>query len=147
MGARFYNPQAGRFITRDSYKGNIYQPWTHNLYTYCNNNPVKYYDPTGYAAIFVSNQYNYLSNLAKNGTAGEADWARQQLAENRYYIDTDNPNGGYLSHEESVKIGFYRYSDEEETLKSDFLTDKQAETGLFIASFLVPEYKFIEGGE
>jgi|GEM_PF-2710398 len=48
MGARYYNPAVGRFITRDTYRGNIYQPWTQNLYTYCNNNPVNYVDPTGH---------------------------------------------------------------------------------------------------
>jgi hypothetical protein len=48
MGARFYNPTIGRFITRDTYEGDIYQPWTQNLYTYCNNNPVNFVDPTGH---------------------------------------------------------------------------------------------------
>jgi RHS repeat-associated protein len=46
MGARYYNPDIGRFITRDSYRGDIYRPWTWNLYTYCN--PVNYVDPTGH---------------------------------------------------------------------------------------------------
>jgi RHS repeat-associated protein len=48
MGARYYNPNIGRFITQDTYRGNIYEPWTQNLYTYCNNNPVNYVDPTGH---------------------------------------------------------------------------------------------------
>ncbi len=51
MGARYYNPEIGRFITRDTYKGEIYKPWTQNLYTYCNNNPVNYVDPTGHVAL------------------------------------------------------------------------------------------------
>jgi len=41
----------GRFITRDTYGGDIYQPWTQNLYTYCNNNPVNFVDPTGHIPI------------------------------------------------------------------------------------------------
>lgn len=49
MGARFYDPSTRRFITRDTYRGNIYQPWTQNLYTYCNNNPINFIDPTGHA--------------------------------------------------------------------------------------------------
>jgi RHS repeat-associated protein len=48
MGARYYNPDIGRFITRDSYRGDIYKPWTRNLYTYCSNNPVNRVDPTGH---------------------------------------------------------------------------------------------------
>lgn len=55
MGARFYNPAVGRFITRDTYRGNIYQPWTQNLYAYCNNNPVNFVDPTGH---FVVDDFN-----------------------------------------------------------------------------------------
>ncbi len=56
MGDRFYNPSTGRFITRDTYRGNIYQPWTQNLYTYCNNNPVNYVDPTGHNAITIAGE-------------------------------------------------------------------------------------------
>jgi len=53
MGARYYNPKIRRFITRDTYRGDIYQPWTQNLYTYCNNNPVNYIDPTGHIPVFA----------------------------------------------------------------------------------------------
>ncbi|GBF32787.1 Rhs family protein [Desulfocucumis palustris] len=55
MGARYYNPEIGRFITNDTYRGNIYEPWTQNLYTYCNNNPVNYVDPTGH---FVKDDFD-----------------------------------------------------------------------------------------
>lgn len=41
-------------MTRDTYKGNIYQPWTQNLYTYCNNNPINYVDPTGHFPVDIS---------------------------------------------------------------------------------------------
>jgi RHS repeat-associated protein len=60
MGARYYNPDIGRFITRDSYRGDIYRPWTRNLYTYCNNNPVNYVDPTGH---YVDDSYGYDSDV------------------------------------------------------------------------------------
>ncbi|WP_207655526.1 RHS repeat-associated core domain-containing protein, partial [Desulfocucumis palustris] len=52
MGARYYNPEIGRFITNGTYRGNIYEPWTQNLYTYCNNNPINYVDPTGHAIAY-----------------------------------------------------------------------------------------------
>jgi len=51
MGARFYSSLTGRVITRDTYRGNIYQPWTQNFYTYCNNNPINYVDLTGHVAM------------------------------------------------------------------------------------------------
>ena len=44
MRARFYNPVIGRFTQEDVYRGDGL-----NLYAYCGNNPVRYYDPSGYA--------------------------------------------------------------------------------------------------
>ena len=39
----------GRFITQDTYEGDIANPLSLNLYTYVLNNPLKYIDPTGHA--------------------------------------------------------------------------------------------------
>ncbi|RKJ02152.1 RHS repeat-associated core domain-containing protein [bacterium D16-54] len=52
LRARYYNPILGRFLQEDVYQGDRL-----NLYAYCGNNPVRYYDPSGYSAIsqqFVS---------------------------------------------------------------------------------------------
>ena len=43
LRARYYNPVAGRFMQEDVYQGDGL-----NLYAYCHNNPVVYYDPSGY---------------------------------------------------------------------------------------------------
>ncbi len=43
LRARYYNPVIGRFIQEDTYYGDGL-----NLYTYCQNNPVLYHDPTGH---------------------------------------------------------------------------------------------------
>jgi RHS repeat-associated protein len=46
-GARYYDPDLGRFITRDSIKGYISTPQSLNRFAYCQNNPLKYVDPWG----------------------------------------------------------------------------------------------------
>lgn len=43
LRARYYDPLLGRFMQEDVYQGDGL-----NLYAYCHNNPVKYYDPSGY---------------------------------------------------------------------------------------------------
>lgn len=48
MRARYYNPGIGRFITEDSYLGEDSDPLSLNLYTYCYNNPVNFFDPSGH---------------------------------------------------------------------------------------------------
>ncbi|MBD5510736.1 MAG: RHS repeat-associated core domain-containing protein [Lachnospiraceae bacterium] len=44
LRARFYNSAIGRFMQEDTYRGDGL-----NLYEYCANNPVIYYDPSGRA--------------------------------------------------------------------------------------------------
>ena len=46
LRARFYNPVLGRFLQEDTYRGDGL-----NLYAYCANNPVMYYDPSGYITL------------------------------------------------------------------------------------------------
>ncbi|CAH1217420.1 hypothetical protein PAECIP111893_04275 [Paenibacillus plantiphilus] len=48
LRARWYDPSVGRFISKDTYEGQIDNPLTMNLYTYVHNNPLKYTDPTGH---------------------------------------------------------------------------------------------------
>ena len=49
LGRRFYDPAAGRFLTRDpaGYGGGV------NLYAYCGNNPVNLCDPSGLWEITI----------------------------------------------------------------------------------------------
>ncbi|MGE5371929.1 MAG: RHS repeat-associated core domain-containing protein [Solirubrobacterales bacterium] len=57
LRARYYDPMDGRFLNRDTYEGDISNPTSQNLFTYCGNNPLKYVDPSGHdwgASILVA---------------------------------------------------------------------------------------------
>ncbi len=40
LRARYYEPETGRFLSRDSYEGNLQNPLSRHLYAYVGNNPV-----------------------------------------------------------------------------------------------------------
>jgi RHS repeat-associated protein len=47
MQARFYDSQVGRFLSADPVEFDGSNPFTFNRYSYANNNPYRYTDPTG----------------------------------------------------------------------------------------------------
>jgi RHS repeat-associated protein len=44
---RYYDPEIGRFLTKDNWSGDRRRPQSLNKYVYCVNNPLKYADPSG----------------------------------------------------------------------------------------------------
>ena len=60
LRARYYNPVIARFTQEDVYRGDGL-----NLYTYCDNNPVIYYDPSGYAACSGPKSKNPINKSQK----------------------------------------------------------------------------------
>jgi RHS repeat-associated protein len=47
LRARYYQPETGRFITKDPWAGDVSQPGTLNPWAYVGNNAVRYSDPSG----------------------------------------------------------------------------------------------------
>jgi RHS repeat-associated protein len=47
-GARYYDPQVGRFVSPDSIIPNPGDPVSFDRFAYVRNNPIKFYDPTGH---------------------------------------------------------------------------------------------------
>ncbi|NQQ33950.1 hypothetical protein HO875_10540, partial [Streptococcus suis] len=58
LRARYYDSQAGTFLTADSYPGSQTDPLSQNLYTYVQNNPANYIDPSGHIWKTLTNAYN-----------------------------------------------------------------------------------------
>lgn len=46
--ARYFDSGIGRFVSQDTYEGEISNPQSLNLYVYVENNPLRYMDPTGH---------------------------------------------------------------------------------------------------
>jgi len=78
LRARYYDPKIGRFISEDTYKGQVDNPLSLNRYTYVKNNPLRYIDPTGHWDQKIG--ANWVINEAKNR------WAlAQTVGEKRYW--------------------------------------------------------------
>ena len=74
-GARYYDPELGRFIQPDTYLDTL------NRYAYCYNNPVNYTDPTGHFpwdAVLYGAVYTvaaYLKGVESSGSWNPFDWS------------------------------------------------------------------------
>jgi RHS repeat-associated protein len=51
LRARYYDPNLGRFISKDAYVGTINDSMSQHDYQYAHDNPVRYTDPTGYFTL------------------------------------------------------------------------------------------------
>jgi len=100
MGARYYDPALGRFITQDTWEGRTWEPWTKNLYAYGRGNPVTFIDPTGHAALLpdgtiigteVDKELLALKQAYENATSDEG---RVRIAHEAVLLRQANP-GGY----------------------------------------------------
>lgn len=67
LRARWYDPSMGRFITKDTYEGQLTNPLSQNLYTYVHNNPLSNIDPSGNFCVSKDGQNSHLGNCDKNG--------------------------------------------------------------------------------
>ena len=57
LNARMYDSKIARFMQEDTYRGQVKDPLSLNLYTYCHNEPIMYFDPTGHTQK-NDNQYS-----------------------------------------------------------------------------------------
>jgi len=48
VGARYYDPEVGRFITADTWLGDVMEPQSLNRFVYAENDPINRVDPTGH---------------------------------------------------------------------------------------------------
>ncbi len=97
LRARFYNPVVGRFLQEDTYRGDGM-----NLYAYCANNPVMYYDPSGYVRLCPGGKTNPTNNDSSRKIPGQpgvvTGGSSQELGENMFEemgLPRDTKRSGY----------------------------------------------------
>jgi len=55
--ARQYDPETGRFLSPDPFKGYMTDPASQHPYMYCRGNPIRYSDPSGYKVTKIEIYY------------------------------------------------------------------------------------------
>ena len=71
LQSRYYDPQVGRFINADGIVGANGGITGYNMFAYCNNNPVMYFDPSGFMAGYgLSSKVCQRELLGTGGGAG-----------------------------------------------------------------------------
>ncbi|BCK43528.1 hypothetical protein DAT299_10920 [Streptococcus suis] len=86
LRARYYDSQAGTFLTADSYPGSQTDPLSQNLYAYVQNNPANYTDPSGHIWKTLTNAYNTAKkavskayNTIKSAVGHAVNWVGQKV--------------------------------------------------------------------
>ncbi len=92
LNARMYDPKIARFLQEDTYRGQQNDPLSLNLYTYCANEPIKYWDPTGHLYFdgkeWVSSLSSSLDEKAKELSIFEKAW--EWVTDREEYVDPAN---------------------------------------------------------
>ncbi len=102
LKARFYDPKTARFLQEDTYRGNPTDPLSLNLYSYCSNNPVVYWDPTGHAkrSIDPSGSYHPDGSFTPKGVVNNGNTGTVSKEEmDNYY--SNYSSGGSSSNNRS----------------------------------------------
>ncbi len=91
LRARYYQPEMGRFLTRDTYTGEEDEPLSLHLYTYCENDGVNSVDPSGHKAI-KSNLKKYKKYIDKRGKGETYEYMAKLIRKNKIRKSTNRFN-------------------------------------------------------
>ncbi|WP_245864319.1 DUF6531 domain-containing protein [Paenibacillus donghaensis] len=154
--ARDFDSSIGRFINEDTYEGQIDNPLTLNLYTYVENNPLIYSDPSGHKVWLIHGTFSngdtwtpdfvkYVEGLfnessdklnwtGKNNSGARSD-ASEEMLNQVYEWHKENPN-------EPIRLVSHSHGGNVAILLTNLLAKKgmEVETLITIAT-PVREYK------
>ena len=93
LNSRYYDSKIARFLSEDTYTGDPNDPLSLNRYTYCFNNPLIYWDPTGHI-VTASDK----ANLTQTG---------QDLIQ--LYTDNYNTYNNAMKKYDKDSVDYYEY--------------------------------------
>ncbi|MEJ8548093.1 RHS repeat-associated core domain-containing protein [Brevibacillus borstelensis] len=80
LRARYYDPTVGRFISEDTYKGQVDNPLSLNRYAYVSNNPLRYVDPSGHRQLeFSDGGYERINSAGLKFEDAALYWAKKTV--------------------------------------------------------------------
>ena len=103
-----YDPDIARFLQEDTYRGDSNDPLSLNLYTYCLNNPLIYFDPTGHNAW---NDFWGLWSLGMESITNRQ--SREKMKASNTASLSDGVNDGIF---EQIGVGIWNWSLDEAAL-------------------------------
>ena len=89
LRARYYDSQGGTFLTEDSYPGEETDPLSQNRYSYVQNNPVNYTDPSGHFWNSIKKGWNYVKsglNWAGRQISRGVNWVGRQISRGANWV-------------------------------------------------------------
>ncbi len=91
MNGRLYDPVLGRMLSPDNFVQNATNTQGFNRYSYCNNNPLKYTDPSGQSAEGIARGVIDFFTFPARILADANDWINNKIN------GDDKPNGYYFN--------------------------------------------------
>jgi hypothetical protein len=119
----------GRFISEDTYEGDLLNPLSLNLYSYVENNPLKYTDPSGNMPVWALNE---ISDFYSSTTL--ADWEASLLVFFTNGLSSGKHASFYTPFHEIAQINVAKHLNELDTGINVEL-ERKLGTGEFYSAF------------
>jgi|GEM_PF-2723744 len=118
LRARYLDPSVGRFISQDTYLGEVLRPLSQNQYIYAHNDPMNYIDPSGNIRLlttlsnawnatttFISNAWNATTTFISNTWNTLTSWVTPSSNQNTFLTGPHTSGSGGSGNSSSSSSG------------------------------------------
>ncbi|MCP4284826.1 MAG: RHS repeat-associated core domain-containing protein, partial [Gammaproteobacteria bacterium] len=144
FGARYYDPDTGRFITQDSYLGEPGTPPSLHRYLYAYGNPLFYIDPDGSESLPSTLEGVKERGFKEGGVSGIAKfWAADMAQTTLSAIDFMTPASPMETYNENLDAGMSSVEAANKTARKKFEEDlpeyveERVQEGVIVGSVTV----------